>query len=66
MALVGTPARLVDVVGEYQRVSADHLCMDFAGNDPESYELFVNEVKRNFSGGSFSVYQSPVRASLSI
>jgi F420-dependent oxidoreductase-like protein len=44
MALVGTPSQLVDVVGEYERVGADHLCMDFAGNDPESYELFVDEV----------------------
>jgi F420-dependent oxidoreductase-like protein len=44
MALVGTPSQLVDIVGEYERVGADHLCMDFAGNDPESYELFVDEV----------------------
>ena len=44
MALVGTPSQLVDVVGEYERVGADHLCIDFTGNDPESYELFVNEV----------------------
>jgi len=48
MALVGTPSQLVDVVGEYERVGADHLCMDFAGNDPESYELFVDEVKAKF------------------
>jgi alkanesulfonate monooxygenase SsuD/methylene tetrahydromethanopterin reductase-like flavin-dependent oxidoreductase (luciferase family) len=44
MALVGIPSQLVDIVGEYGRVGADHLCMDFAGNDLESYELFVNEV----------------------
>jgi len=44
MALVGTPSQLIDIVGEYERVGADHLCMDFAGNDPESYALFVNEV----------------------
>lgn len=44
MALVRTPSQLIDVVGEYERVGADHLCIDFAGNDPESYELFVNEV----------------------
>jgi F420-dependent oxidoreductase-like protein len=46
MALVGTPSQLVDIVGEYEQVGADHLCMDFAGNDPESYELFVNEVMK--------------------
>ncbi|HSL30755.1 MAG TPA: TIGR03560 family F420-dependent LLM class oxidoreductase [Anaerolineales bacterium] len=49
MALVGTPSRLIDIVAEYQRVGADHLCLDFAGNDPESYELFVKEVKAKFS-----------------
>lgn len=48
MALVGTPSQLLDTVGEYERVGADHLCMDFAGNDPESYELFVNEVMSKF------------------
>ena len=48
MALVGTPSRLLDVVGEYERVGADHLCIDFAGNDPESYELFVHEVMGKF------------------
>jgi F420-dependent oxidoreductase-like protein len=48
MALVGTSSQLVDVVGEYERVGADHLCMDFAGNDPESYELFVDEVLAKF------------------
>jgi hypothetical protein len=46
MALVGTPSKLVDVVAEYQRVGADHLCIDFAGNDPESYALFVDEVMK--------------------
>ncbi|HUF00456.1 MAG TPA: TIGR03560 family F420-dependent LLM class oxidoreductase [Anaerolineales bacterium] len=48
MALVGTPSQLMDVVGEYQRVGADHLCLDFAGNDPESYALFVEEVMGKF------------------
>jgi F420-dependent oxidoreductase-like protein len=48
MALVGTPSQLIDIVGEYERVGADHLCMDFAGNDPESYELFVNDVMGKF------------------
>jgi F420-dependent oxidoreductase-like protein len=48
MALVGTPSQLVDVVGEYARLGADHLCMDFAGNDLESYELFVGEVMVHF------------------
>jgi F420-dependent oxidoreductase-like protein len=48
MALVGTPSQLVDVVGEYQRVGADHLCLDFAGNDPESYALFVEEVMKGY------------------
>ena len=48
MALVGTPSQLVDIVGEYERVGADHLCMDFAGNDQESYELFVDEVMAKF------------------
>ena len=45
MALVGTPPQLSDIVGEYARVGADHLCLDFTGNDPESYALFVEEVK---------------------
>ncbi len=48
MALVGTPAQLVDVVGEYGRVGADHLCLDFAGNDSESYALFVDDVMGKF------------------
>ena len=48
MALVGTPSQLIDVVGEYGRVGADHLCIDFAQNDPESYALFVDEVMRKF------------------
>ncbi len=48
MALVGTPSQLMDVVSEYARVGADHLCIDFAGNDPESYALFVNEVMTKF------------------
>jgi F420-dependent oxidoreductase-like protein len=46
MALVGTPSQLIDIVGEYGRVGADHLGLDFAGNDPESYQLFVEEVMR--------------------
>jgi len=48
MALVGTPSQLTDIVGEYERVGADHLCMDFAGNDAESYELFANVVMTKF------------------
>jgi len=48
MALVGTPSQLMDVVGEYQRVGTDHLCLDFAGNDPESYTLFVEDVMGKF------------------
>jgi hypothetical protein len=48
MALVGTSSQLVDVVGEYERVGADHLCIDFAGNDRESYDLFVSEVVSKF------------------
>jgi F420-dependent oxidoreductase-like protein len=48
MALVGTPSQLVDIVGEYARVGVDHLCMDFSGNDPESYALFVEEVMGKF------------------
>jgi hypothetical protein len=46
MALVGTPSQLIDIVGEYGRVGAYHLGLDFAGNDPESYQLFVEEVMR--------------------
>jgi alkanesulfonate monooxygenase SsuD/methylene tetrahydromethanopterin reductase-like flavin-dependent oxidoreductase (luciferase family) len=46
MALVGTPSQLVDVVGDYQRVGADQLCIDFAGNDPESYALVVEDVMK--------------------
>jgi hypothetical protein len=49
MALVGTPPQLSDIVGEYARVGADHLCLDFTGNDPESYALFVEEVMSKFS-----------------
>lgn len=48
MALVGTPSELIDIVGEYARVGANHLCMDFAGNDSESYTLFVEEVMQKF------------------
>lgn len=48
MALVGTPLQLMDIVGEYEQVGADQLCLDFAGNDPETYELFVGEVMKKF------------------
>jgi F420-dependent oxidoreductase-like protein len=48
MALVGTPSQLIDMVGGYERVGADHLCLDFTGNDPESYTLFVEEVMMKF------------------
>ena len=47
--LVGTPSQLLDIVREYERVGADHLCLDFAGNDPESYALFVDEVMRKWT-----------------
>ncbi|HLF88967.1 MAG TPA: TIGR03560 family F420-dependent LLM class oxidoreductase [Anaerolineales bacterium] len=57
MTFVGTPSKLVDLVGEYARVGADHLCLDFAGNDPESYRLFVKEVM-----GKTSIF-SPTGAS---
>ena len=49
MTMVGTPDRLVDLVGEYARAGADHLCLEFAGNDPESYGLFAAEVLPHFS-----------------
>ncbi|MGZ9221826.1 MAG: TIGR03560 family F420-dependent LLM class oxidoreductase [Anaerolineales bacterium] len=52
MALVGRPSQLSDIVGEYERVGADHLCLDFAGNDPESYALFVEEIMGKFQGPS--------------
>lgn len=48
MTLVGTPAQLVDLVGQYADAGADQLCLDFAGNDPESYALFVTEVMPHF------------------
>jgi F420-dependent oxidoreductase-like protein len=48
MALIGTPLQLMDIVGEYEQVGADQLCLDFAGNDPETYELFVGEVMKKF------------------
>lgn len=48
MTLVGTPAYLVEMIGRYAEVGADHLCIDFAGNDPESYALFVEEVMPHF------------------
>lgn len=48
MTLVGTPDYLVEMIGRYAEVGADHLCLDFAGNDPESYSLFVEEVMPHF------------------
>jgi hypothetical protein len=48
MALVGTPSQLNRLVGEYEHVSADHLCLDFTGNDPKLYALFVQEVMSTF------------------
>jgi F420-dependent oxidoreductase-like protein len=50
MALVGTPSKLVDLVNQYTEAGADHLCMDFSGNDPESIELFVEEVMQKTAG----------------
>lgn len=50
MTLVGTPSQLVERVGEYERVGAQQLCLDVAGNDPESYDLFVGEVMTRFAG----------------
>jgi F420-dependent oxidoreductase-like protein len=43
-SLIGTPAQLVDRVGEFQRAGAEHLLLEFHGGDPESYELFVDRV----------------------
>jgi alkanesulfonate monooxygenase SsuD/methylene tetrahydromethanopterin reductase-like flavin-dependent oxidoreductase (luciferase family) len=43
-SLVGTPAQLVERVGEFEREGADELLLEFHWNDPESYELFVNQV----------------------
>ncbi len=48
MALVGTPEKIVDLVGEYGRVGAQQLCIEFRGNDPESYALFIEEVMPHF------------------
>jgi F420-dependent oxidoreductase-like protein len=48
MTLVVTPAELVEMVGRYGEVGADHLCVDIAGNDPESYALFTQEVMPHF------------------
>jgi F420-dependent oxidoreductase-like protein len=50
MSLVGTPAQLVDTVGKFKEVGAEHLCVDLARNDPESYSLFVEEVMSHFRG----------------
>lgn len=43
-SLVGTPAQLVDRVGEFEREGAGHLLVEFHANDEASYELFVGEV----------------------
>jgi alkanesulfonate monooxygenase SsuD/methylene tetrahydromethanopterin reductase-like flavin-dependent oxidoreductase (luciferase family) len=56
MAMVGTPAKLVDLVGEYGAAGADHLCLDFAGNDRESIELFAEEIM----GKTGSQYAIPI------
>jgi F420-dependent oxidoreductase-like protein len=42
--LVGTPAQLIDLIAEYQRLGADHLLLEFHRNDEESYVLFVEEI----------------------
>lgn len=47
-SLVGTPAQLADRVGEFERVGAQHLLLEFHGNDLESYELFVERVMSPF------------------
>ena len=47
-SLVGTPAQLVERVGEFERAGADELLLEFHWNDVESYELFVDEVMRAF------------------
>lgn len=48
MTLVGTPAQLVEMAGRYAEVGADQLCVDIAGNDPESYALFTQDVMVHF------------------
>lgn len=48
MTLVGTPDQLVNMVGRYQEAGADQLCLEIAGNDPESYALFTQEVMPHF------------------
>ncbi len=47
-SLVGTPAQLIERVGEFQREGAEHLLLEFHGNDTESYELFVDQVMAAF------------------
>ena len=42
--MIGTPAQLVDLVGEYEAAGADQLCLEFPGNDLESIELFAEDV----------------------
>ncbi len=44
MSMIGTPAQLVDLVGEYEAAGADQLCLEFPGNDLESIELFAEDV----------------------
>lgn len=47
-SLIGTPAQLADRVGEFERAGAQHLLLEFHGNDFESYELFVEQVMPAF------------------
>lgn len=51
-SLVGTPAQLVERVGEFERAGADELLIEFHWNDPESYELFVDEVMPVYGANS--------------
>lgn len=46
----GTGHMWADTRAHIQRAEADHLCINFAGNDAESYELFVGEVMGKFRG----------------
>lgn len=47
-SLVGTPAQLVERVGEFERAGAEHLLLEFHWNDVESYEVFVDRVMSVF------------------
>lgn len=47
-SLVGTPAQLVERIGEFAREGAEHLLLEFHENDQESYELFVGRVMSQF------------------